>query len=288
MQDERSRQRRTENEKNVHKTFGLWIFFVALSLPNDGIITNNVEQNIGYMKKISILITAVALMMSLSAGAQTDGNNGKDDKPFFVNQTIKEKGKYVTSTMQVEDFDRIMVSGSINVEFMQRQERPSVEVFTSKDVLPALEIEVSGTTLNIGFKKGFKVKYKQLLVRVNSPIIRGISLAGSGEVRLVNHIKTDRLTLSMMGSGDIVAGQVSCKVLNLSVKGSGDISVREANSSLVDASVAGSGDIELGGKTKNANFTIAGSGDIDAERLDADDVKSAVAGSGGISLKKKR
>lgn len=253
------------------------------------------------MMNFKLFITAlVATLCCATAYAQkyehTSSSGGN------IKKHIKASSTYVTKEIRTADFAKIQLSGSADVTYEQRQGQTHVEVYTSDNVLEALDIAVDGKALRIGFKKGYKVSYNELKIKVQSPNIEGIYISGSGDVDLKPGIKTDHLVLSIAGSGDIdltdltatnleitIAGSgdvegnlVQCGALKSSIAGSGDIDLKNLTAGTVKASIAGSGEIELKGTADTANYSIAGSGDIKARDLVVKHVEASTTGSGDI------
>ncbi|MGN0066740.1 MAG: head GIN domain-containing protein [Bacteroides sp.] len=253
------------------------------------------------MMNFKLFIAAlVATLCCVTACAQqyenTTSSGGRIKKHIQASRT------YVTKEYRTADFAKIQLSGSADVLFEQRQGKPLVEVYTSDNVLEALDITVEGGMLKIGFKKGYKVSYNKLKVKVQSPRMEGIYISGSGDVDLKPGLKSDHLVLSIAGSGDInvadltttelkvsIAGsgdvdgdRIHCSSLNASIAGSGDIDLEHLAAGTVKASIAGSGTIELKGTADAAHYSVAGSGDIKASELVAKRVEASTTGSGDI------
>ncbi len=245
------------------------------------------------MKAKTICIALSALLMGCQASAQG----------WFGQKTIKESKNYVTKEINVEDFTRINLVGSPTVTYTQQAGKPTVTIYTSDNIAEALDIHVKDATLYVGFKKNLRVSYKKLDIRVSSPRLEGVNIAGSGEVHLPDGLDTGDLQLSVAGSGDLtgrgiqcdglqatVAGSgdlhladIRCVQATASVAGSGDLSLKDILCHSVEASVAGSGDLVLSGTTDRANYHVSGSGDLSASKLKAQQVEASVAGSGDIT-----
>ena len=246
------------------------------------------------MKTKTICIALASLLMcSCASNAQS----------WFDGKTIKESKNYVTKEIKVNNFNKITVTGSPTVVYTQRSGKPEVTVYTSDNIAEVLDIHVTNGTLYVGFKKGISVSYRKLDIRVSSPDVNSLSVTGSGEIQLANGLKTEDLTLSVAGSGDLngnhiqcdglkasVAGSgdldlndIRCATVKASVAGSGDLVLKRLASTSVEASVAGSGDLVLDGQAEEAQYSVAGSGDLNASGLEAKSVNASVAGSGDIT-----
>lgn len=251
------------------------------------------------MKKI-MMLTMVALM-GIVANTQAQsfffGDWGSSKK------TIKASNKFVRKQMKVEDFNRIVVSGSFDVTYKQVPGDAKIDIYTSDNILEALDIKVENNTLKVGFKKGYKVSYNKLEVRASSEVLNEITLSGSGDVKIESGLKTNWLKLAVAGSGDLEAENIFCKEkLNASVAGSGDMELEKVVCGDLKISIAGSGDMdleqidandaeilisgsgttEISGNARNAKYSIAGSGEIYAANFKCVEVNAEVTGSGEI------
>lgn len=202
----------------------------------------------------------------------------------------------------MDNFTKLSVAGSPDVTYTQKSGKPTVEVYTSDNIVDLLDIRVKDNTLYIGFKKNVSVSYNKLEVRVSAEKLNGIAVAGSGDVELKNGLKTDDIKISVAGSGDISGNNISCTDLDISIAGSGDINSSNITCNDLQVSVAGSGDMKLNnvtanftrasvagsgtailsGSTQEAEYSVAGSGDLFASDFVAKKASASVAGSGDI------
>ena len=147
----------------------------------------------------------------------------------------------MTTDIKETNFTKLSVAGSPDVTYTQKSGKPTVEVYTSDNIVDLLDIRVKDNTLYIGFKKNVSVSYNKLEVRVSAEKLNGIAVAGSGDVELKNGLKTDNLKISVAGSGDISGNTQEAEY---SVAGSGDLFASDFVAKKASASVAGSGDIK--------------------------------------------
>ena len=99
-------------------------------------------------------------------------------------QTVKASKNYVTKDIKVDNFTKLSVAGSPDVTYTQKSGKPTVEVYTSDNIVDLLDIRVKDNTLYVGFKKNVNVSYDKLKVRVSAEKLNGIAVAGSGDVEL--------------------------------------------------------------------------------------------------------
>ena len=200
-----------------------------------------------------IIITFIALLTLCSCAIERDN---------------KRTGKETTMAVNVKDFTELEIAGSFNVYFTQGN-TTSVKVKGYEKYLKNVKITSDGKTLSIGIHKSWKnlsYFYDDIEVYVTSPNIRGISIAGSGEFTSNNKIDTDRMFISVAGSGEVDIKDIICDKIQGEIAGSGEIDIKRIT-------------------TQNAELSIAGSGDIDIENAVIDNVACEIAGSGDIELK---
>lgn len=240
------------------------------------------------MKALTTFIAIALLAFSTTACSQqhTYRSGG------FGSKTVKASKNYVTKDIKVDNFTKLSVAGSPDVTYTQKSGKPTVEVYTSDNIVDLLDIRVKDNTLYIGFKKNVSVSYNKLEVRVSAEKLNGIAVAGSGDVELKNGLKTDDISgnnisctdldISIAGSGDINSSNITCNDLQVSVAGSGDMKLNNVTANFTRASVAGSGTAILSGSTQEAEYSVAGSGDLLASDFVAKKASASVAGSGDI------
>ena len=255
------------------------------------------------MKKFTTLTSIFLLTTVLSACAQSYSHHFNSGNSWLGGKEVKASKNYVTKQIKVSDFDQIAVSGRLDVTYTQQSGKPKVEIYTSDNIVDLLDIYVKNGKLNLGFKKNVKVSYNKLEIRVTSEDLNAVNVAGSGDFKFTNGLKTDQLKMNVAGSGDITAsniqcsqgftanvagsGDIECKQLkaadmDISVAGSGDLKIENAQVTSANASVAGSGTVKISGSADKANYSVAGSGDLYASDFKVQDISASVAGSGDI------
>lgn len=255
------------------------------------------------MKKFTTLTSIFLLTTVLSACAQSYSHHFNSGNSWLGGKEVKASKNYVTKQIKVSDFNQIAVSGSLDVTYTQQSGKPKVEIYTSDNIVDLLDIYVKNGKLNLGFKKNVKVSYNKLEIRVTSEDLNAVNVAGSGDFKFTNGLKTDQLKMNVAGSGDITAsniqcsqvftanvagsGDIECKQLkaadmDISVAGSGDLKIENALVTSANASVAGSGTVKISGNADKANYSVAGSGDLYANEFKVQNISASVAGSGDI------
>lgn len=197
------------------------------------------------------LLTLILIITAVTVNSQSWWNSKK----------IKGNGKVITETRTVKDFDKVSIGGSFDVDLIAGKEG-KITIEGEENIIAYIETEVKGNKLKIQFKENTNIRTtRRLLVTVPFEDIEAIALGGSGNVTVEKTIKANEVSLSIGGSGNIIA---------------------EINSDEAKASIGGSGNIKLRGTSNNLKCSIAGSGSVKAYNLKTDNVKASIAGSGSV------
>ena len=229
------------------------------------------------MKKKSIIMLALALALGAT----------------------QAKAQMEEQTVAVDNFDKISLTGNIDVIFSQGSKTSVVIVGNRKDI-DKVEAEVKGSTLFISTKTekknvgGVTVKSTKFIdevkVKVTSKSLKDVKITGNGDFKATTDIKTDNLNLNVSGSGDMEFKKVTADAAKATIAGSGDISIKKLDTKNLNTSIAGSGEIEIDNVTDRcdvAQLSIAGSGDMKMKFEGCRDLRCKIAGSGEMELKGK-
>lgn len=159
------------------------------------------------MKTLATIIAFSIFTLSVTACS----HNHTYSSGLFGGKTIKASKNYVTKNIKVDNFTGLNLAGSPDVTYTQKAGKPTVEVYTSDNIVDLLDINVVNNTLNIKFKKGVNVSYNKLEIRISSETLNNISVAGSGNVTLANGLKTNQLKMS------VAAREISMQTTSLAL-----------------------------------------------------------------------
>ncbi len=178
-------------------------------------------------------------------------------------RSVKGNGEIVTNTRSEGDFNAVKASGSFDVFFSQA-ETNEIRIEADENLMRYIETRVEDGILRIRTKSGVNIRPSQdIKVYVKSPKYRSVSLAGSG-----NMIAETKIS--------------STEKVKLSIAGSGDIKLQEIDAPQVDVNISGSGKAEGFGNTRDLDIDVAGSGDVMMKDLKAENAKISIAGSGNV------
>ena len=171
-------------------------------------------------------------------------------------------GTPTTQTRSVGSFDRLDVSGDINVDVVPG-DSGDIEVTAGEKVINRVVTDVSGGALHVHIRdRGIVIgpdPFDNVRVQVAAGSLDGIRVEGSSDLKL-GRIDRDELSIEVNGSGDIEA---SGTVGNLiaTIEGAGDAHLFDLEAKTATVTVQGAGDAELN-VTDKLDVTVQGAGDI--------------------------
>lgn len=168
-------------------------------------------------------------------------------------------------------FDRVVVEGDYRVEIVPAP--PTAARATGpRRALDALSVEVVGRTLRIRNRDMNAIRDRAtraderegaVLVRVSTPPLRSVALAGSATVTVAR------------------IGGLNTEVL---VRGSGSVQVARVDADRLTVVTEGSGTVTLSGRAKVVALSTKGTPTIDAAAVSADDVEIEADGMGTVGI----
>jgi hypothetical protein len=180
-------------------------------------------------------------------------------------KSVTASGNVKTETRDVTGFTGIALSLPAKVTIKQGS-KEGLTIEADDNFLPLIETVV---------ERG------QLRIR---PIEKNMNFKGRSMKLNITVDAINIESLSVSGSGDIIADQLNSPKLKTSIAGSGDVNIKSLTSDSVKVSIAGSGDLNLGGTANELEGSIAGSGTVKADRLKAKSVVLKIAGSGDATV----
>jgi len=208
------------------------------------------------------LLLAGALVPLAGARAEAQAAMPHGQRLALLGRTgerTEGSGKVVDDERLVGDFDRLIVSGPLDV-VVRAAETERVVVHADDNIAPLVETTIMGGTLVIGLRPGASYRTRtEVKVRLQARRLQGVILRGSGEVR---------------------ADRVAVDVFQATLQGSGDIVVEALRAGAVAVSLAGNGDVRLSGTAARLGVVLDGSGDVHCADLPAQQVAVRIRGNG--------
>ena len=227
------------------------------------------------MKKILSILSVAVLAASCQfvsvSGAARDA------------QTVKFNGPVVTDTLNLKDFQTILVNGQGDVTFVQDDEF-LVVLTANEGVAEKLDCRVEKGTLILEPEKEYRIRAKKYAFEVHAPYLTRLTVNGAADLKLGPYADEEDLRLEVNGAGDVSCQQVNVPKLKIVVNGAGDIDALDIQVDELVVEVNGAGDAKLTGEARKAILHLSGAGDIDASRLKTDQVEKRKNGVGSIRL----
>lgn len=238
------------------------------------------------MKMKSIIAIAITVFILLPSMASCG-------KKFKGNGTI------VKHEVAITDYRGMDISGNATIYYEQKDTIPYLLVKVDENLIPYLKVDVDeDQILKLKFKKK-RVKPTEFIIYTNSKELSSLDISGSCEFNTTTPIHTNKLDISVAGSGKINCDSINTETLNIDIAGSGKVTAKgvatngkydiagsgklnflDLVSENVDCDIAGSGKLEVTAN-KTLNIDIAGSGKIKYRGNPT--VKQSIAGSGSIT-----
>lgn len=168
----------------------------------------------------------------------------------------------------IGSFDRIRVEGPYDVHVATGQS-PAAAVEGEAEAVARIDLRVEGTTLIVRVGTGGWGERPQggsrraPVVRAATGMIRSAVVVGGGRLSVDGTLRSQRIDLSLTGSGVLAVPALDADEVNLTLLGSGGVT--------------------LGGRTGRARLITSGSGTTDATALEAGSLIVRLDGPGTTS-----
>ena len=198
-------------------------------------------------------------------------------------EVIKGNGKIETKSFPQNNFNALSISGGWIAD-IRYSETFSIQIETDENIFPYLDISLTGTTLNIGFKSGYSISPTQCKVSITMPALIKLQTVGSLTAVISSfNMPKDSMSIDISGSGNITARDITVNTLKVDVSGSADFSATGKAKNII-ADISGSGDIKTTDfETEKADISISGSGS--AKVWVTRHLKADISGSGSVRYK---
>ena len=141
-------------------------------------------------------------------------------------EVIKGNGKIETKSFPESDFNAVYIKGGWTAD-IRYSETFSIQIETDENIFPYLDISLTGTTLNIGFKSGYRysISPTRRKVFITMPSLIKLQTFGSLTSTISSfNMPKDSMSIDISGSGNITARDITVNTLKVDVSGSGDFS----------------------------------------------------------------
>lgn len=177
---------------------------------------------------------------------------------------LNGEGASIDEKRTVEDYEVIYASGSFDVNIRQAliSDQNKIIVHAQENLLPFILTKVEGSRLVIETKECISPT-EAITIEVITNGVTKIVNEGSGNLKSVNQLKSDRLKIQNTGSGNAM---IKAKAANIKIENQG------------------SGDVRLLGEAEELEVVSDGSGDVNTLETRASQVEVSNDGSGNVSV----
>ena len=187
-------------------------------------------------------------------------------------------------TRPVGAFTEISLGGSAHVVLKQGSPQ-SVVVEAGPEALADFETVVDGQKLRLGYRRNLKDSWKTkdrgpVTVYVTAPSLVALNVGGTGQLKVEGTLKTEKMALTVSGSGEMQVPQLATEALETAVSGSGDVTV-SGTSPQHTVRISGSGQVKAHDlKSETCQVRISGSGN--AHVYASKSAEARISGSGEV------
>ena len=199
-------------------------------------------------------------------------------KKDSTSDCIDGNGEIRQETRNVGEFNTVVANGAYNISYGQTV-NTQVDLFGDSNILPIIETTVTNKNLLVTVANDQCYTTQQTLeVTLSAPVVKSITLNGAGEIK-ANNIVQDELHLITSGSA-ILNSSLNVGILSTTITGEGNAqflgsadkaSLTISGSGSILASVlivdectiviSGTGDVRVHAESK-LNVTISGAGSV--------------------------
>ena len=219
------------------------------------------------MKKISVALLLALAVISSSSCRKVVGH-----------------GPVVTENRNQSNFTSINFGVPGDLYYTQDSVY-KIEIQAQENIIREIETYLVGNELKIRVRDNVNLRSREdIRINVSAPSIAGLTLSGSGNIKVPQSYFPSNAKLVVSGSGTMSITKLETNSIDATVSGSGELFVFNGVAKHVDADISGSGRIDLLGVVgKTARTQISGSGSV---RLNvSDELNSKITGSGTVYYK---
>ena len=187
------------------------------------------------------------------------------DENFYVGPSSPGSGNMITETRKVEDITAIELNYPAQVTVTQG-ESTLVKIEAEDNVLPGLQTQVLGNTLNISYKAP------------DGKHVRSTKL-----VKIMIVVK-DLTKVDFGSAGDLTINGLNVNNLIVSVSGAGNLKVNDLVAKKFSVDLSGAGSMNANGEADNFSLNISGFGSFDGRNLKTNTADVNMSGAGSATL----
>ena len=225
------------------------------------------------MNIVKNLLTIVITFCLLTTMACTKG------KGDIISNAITGNGDVVSKVIKLDPITGIDLSIYANV-IITKGDKQVVTIEAQQNVIDNIKRKVKDGIWDINFDKNMR-KYDAIIIHITAPLISNVAISGSGKITSESTFVTDRLDISISGSGYIGFSTKTTKI-DANISGSGKLNIA-GSTNIQKINIAGSGKYNFTCESKETNVIISGSGNCEVLANTKLDV--LISGSGSVHYK---
>lgn len=192
---------------------------------------------------------------------------------------IKGDGNLTTDIREVEEFEKIDVSGNFEVD-VKVGEAKKLEIIAESNLLRFIKTKVKRNTLYISSRENLRPR-RELKIIVSVPTLYAIECSGVNDI-FAEGINSDQFDIDLSGAGSINISGMS-EYLKIDVSGAADLMAKNLITEDVSIDVSGAANAEVYA-SKSCKAEVSGAGYIELYG-DAVDVNMDISGAGSLTRK---
>jgi hypothetical protein len=194
---------------------------------------------------------------------------------------IKGNGDLTTETREIDNFEKLDVSGHFKIE-VKVGDNKNLAILAESNLLKYIKTEVRGNTLHVYSKENLKPR-EDLIITVTVPKLIGINCSGANDI-FAEGINSEEFDIDLSGAGSInISGKAN--LLAIDVSGAADLVAKELITEHVKIDVSGAANASVYA-TNSCNAEVSGAGNI-LLYGDAPNIKTDISGAGSLERKEK-
>ena len=188
---------------------------------------------------------------------------------------VRGSGTLTSEPRSVSGFDEVVLDG-IGDLIIDVGGTESLTIEAEDNLLPLLTSNVDGSALTLSTSETISPT-KPITYTLGAAALEGVSISGTGDVVAPN-LSCETFSAALSGSGTFDVGG-ACDALELSIEGSGDFDGQDLAVATASVSIDGSGD-SIVNATDKLSVVINGSGNVEFVGDPATDIE--ISGSGEV------
>lgn len=202
----------------------------------------------------------------------------------YATERIKGNGKIETRTIQVDEYDQLILGQGIEFQGMsglnfkknkknrypscnysQTAGKATLEISLDENLFSWLIVDQKDGKLWIKAENDIQLKPTQMIINGSSKELKNVVVSGCMDFRNKGSLSSGELRLSVDGVGDIILKDISVENLT--------------------SNVSGVGNIHLSGQADKGNYYVSGVGKIFAYDCNVKELKCEVSGVGRMEVR---